>query len=101
MTRGRWACSYLAAVSMCMASSVRAGVWGTDPVVGIVGDYATNPALLEIPHTAEGNGALLLDAPTDYIGDGVGLDIRPVGRYRRGEPHRIASALWDRSPRGA
>jgi hypothetical protein len=62
---------------MCMGSSARAGVWGTDPVVGIVGDYATNPALLEVPHTAEGNGALLLDAPTDYIGDGVGFYVIP------------------------
>jgi hypothetical protein len=62
---------------MCMASSARAGVWGTDPVVGIVGDYATNPALLEVPHTAEGNGALLLEAPTDYIGDGVGFHVIP------------------------
>jgi hypothetical protein len=60
-----------------MASSARAGVWGTDPVVGIVGDYATNPALLEIPHTAEGNGALLLDAPTSYIGDGAGFYVIP------------------------
>jgi hypothetical protein len=77
MTRGRWACSCLAAVSMCMASSVRAGVWGTDPVVGIVGDYATNPALLETPHTAESNGALLLDAPTNYVGDGVGFFVIP------------------------
>jgi hypothetical protein len=63
-----------------MASSARAGVWGTDPVVGIVGDYATNPALLDIPHTAEGNGALLLDAPTDYIGDGVGFYVIPSFR---------------------
>jgi hypothetical protein len=77
MTRGRWACSCLAAVSMCMVSSARAGVWGSDPVVGIVGDYATNPALLEIPHTAEANGALLLDAPTAYIGDGVGFYVIP------------------------
>jgi hypothetical protein len=77
MTRGRRACSCLAAVSMCMVSSARAGVWGSDPVVGIVGDYATNPALLEIPHTAEANGALLLDAPTSYIGDGVGFYVIP------------------------
>jgi hypothetical protein len=62
---------------MCMASSARAGVWGSDPVVGIVGDYATNPALLDMPHTAETNGALLLDAPTDYIGDGVGFYVIP------------------------
>jgi hypothetical protein len=62
---------------MCMASSARAGVWGSDPVVGIVGDYATNPALLELPHTAEGNGALLLDAPTSYVGDGVGFYVIP------------------------
>src|SRR3984957_3986656 len=77
MTRGRWACGCLAAVSMCLASSARAGVWGTDPVVGIVGDYATNPALLDIPHTAEANGALLLDAPPDYSGDGVGFYVIP------------------------
>jgi hypothetical protein len=77
MTLGRRACGCLAAVSMCVASSARAGVWGTDPVVGIVGDYATNPALLDIPHTAEANGALLLDAPTDYIGDGVGFYVIP------------------------
>jgi hypothetical protein len=77
MTRGPRACGCLAAVSMCVASSARAGVWGTDPVVGIVGDYATNPALLDIPHTAEANGALLLDAPTDYIGDGVGFYVIP------------------------
>jgi hypothetical protein len=80
MTRGRWACSCLAAVSMCMASSARAGVWGSDPVVGIVGDYATNPALLEMSHTAEANGALLLDAPTGYIGDGVGFYVIPSFR---------------------
>ncbi len=66
---------------MCVASSARAGVWGSDPVVGIVGDYATNPALLEMtPHTAEANGALLLDAPTDYIGDGVGFYVIPSFR---------------------
>jgi hypothetical protein len=80
MTRGRRACSCLTAVSMCMASSARAGVWGSDPVVGIVGDYATNPALLEMSHTAEANGALLLDAPTDYIGDGVGFYVIPSFR---------------------
>ena len=62
---------------MCMASSARAGVWGSDPVVGIVGDYVTNPALLEMAHTAETTGALLLDAPTDYIGDGVGFYVIP------------------------
>src|ERR1700722_6320388 len=80
MTRGRWACGCLAAASMCVASSARAGVWGTDPVVGIVGDYATNPALLEMPHPAEGNGALLLDAPTNYVGDGVGFSVIPSFR---------------------
>jgi hypothetical protein len=80
MTRGRRACICLAAVSMCVASSARAGVWGSDPVVGIVGDYATNPALLDIPRTAEANGALLLDAPTDYIGDGVGFYVIPSFR---------------------
>src|ERR1700678_2841779 len=77
MTRGRWACGCLAAVSMCMASSARAGVWVSDPVVGLVGAYVPNPALLEMAHTAETTGALLLDAPTAYIGDGVGFYVIP------------------------
>ena len=95
MTRGRWACSCLAAVSMCMASSTRAGVWGLDPVVGIVGDYATNPALLDMPHTAEANGALLLDAPTSYVGDGVGFYVIPDFRLSSSEGYASLASDYE------
>jgi hypothetical protein len=95
MTPGRRACGCLAAVSMCMASSTRAGVWGADPVVGIVGDYATNPALLEIPHTAEGNGALLLDAPTAYNGDGVGFYVIPSFRLSSSEGYASLASDYE------
>ena len=95
MTRGRRACSCLAAVSMCMASSARAGVWGSDPVVGIVGDYATNPALLELPHTAEANGALLLDAPTAYNGDGVGFYVIPSFRLSSSEGYASLASDYE------
>jgi hypothetical protein len=80
---------------MCVASSARAGVWGTDPVVGVVGDYATNPALLDIPHTAEGNGALLLDAPTDYIGDGVGFYVIPSFRLSSSEGYASLASDYE------
>src|SRR5271155_5412391 len=95
MTRGRRACSCLAAVSMCMASSARAGVWGADPVVGIIGDYATNPALLEISHTADTNGALLLDAPTAYNGDGVEFFAIPSFRLSNGEGYASTASDYE------
>lgn len=68
----------MAAASLNCASPARAGVWGTEPVLGLWGDYSSNPALLaDVPDTAESHGALLLDAPTTYVGDGVKLSILP------------------------
>jgi len=51
-----------------------------DPVLGIAGDYATNPALLDLPHTAETNGALLLDAPATYHGNAFEFVVLPSFR---------------------
>src|SRR5271163_818038 len=70
----------LSVAAMIYSSSPRAGVWGVDPVLGVVGDYATNPALLDVPHTAETHGALLLDSPTTYNGDAFELFVMPSFR---------------------
>lgn len=56
-----------------------------DPVVGVIGDYSTNPALLESAHTAEANGAVLLDAPTTYNGNGFEFFVLPSFRVSNSE----------------
>jgi hypothetical protein len=81
MTPGRRAANCLAAVVMCIASAARAGVWGVDPVVGVIGDYATNPGLLTVPPPAEYNAALLLDAPTTYNGNAFQFSVVPSFRF--------------------
>jgi len=73
------------ATAMTIASHSTAGVWGTQPVLGIAGDYASNPALLDQPNTAETHAALLLDAPTNYIGDAFKLSILPSFRLSNAE----------------
>lgn len=63
---------------MAAASAARAGVWGAEPVLGLSGDYSSNPALLAgVPDTAESHAALLLDAPTTYVGEAVKLSLEP------------------------
>jgi hypothetical protein len=94
MTSRRWApaaCWYLAA--MLHSSAARAGVWGMDPVLGLVGDYSTNPALLSVPHTAETNGALLIDAPTTYNSDAFAFSILPS--FRLGDSKGYSSLASD------
>jgi hypothetical protein len=95
MMSGRRACTCLAAVSMCAASSVRAGVWGMDPVVGVIGDYSTNPALLESARTAESNGAVLLDAPTTYNGNGVEFFLIPSFRLSNSEGYASMASDYE------
>jgi hypothetical protein len=56
-----------------------------DPVVGVIGDYSTNPALLEQAHTAGANGAVLLDAPTTYNGNGFEFFVLPSFRLSNSE----------------
>lgn len=80
MTLRRPALHCLLAAAMIHSSGTRAGVWGLDPVLGIAGDYATNAALLDIPHTAETNGALLVDAPVTYNGNALEMFVIPSVR---------------------
>jgi hypothetical protein len=73
--------SYLLLVAaMSITESARAGVWVTDPVLGLAADYSTNPGLLYVDHTAETHGAALIDAPTTYHANDVSLSIQPSFR---------------------
>jgi hypothetical protein len=80
MIRRRLARICLLAAATSLTSQGRAGVWGSQPVIGISGDYSTNPGLLNVPDTTEEHGALLLDAPTSYVGDGSKFTILPSFR---------------------
>lgn len=71
-------CLLLAAMSL--TEFARAGVWATDPVLGLAAEYSTNPALLYVDHTAETHGAVLIDAPTTYRANDVSLSIQPSFR---------------------
>jgi hypothetical protein len=68
------------AAVMSIASVSRAGVWDTDPVLGLSSDYSTNPGLLYVDHTAETHAALLIDAPTVYYADAVKFSVQPSFR---------------------
>jgi hypothetical protein len=81
MTRRRLARFCFAAAAMSVASGVRAGVWDTEPVLGLSGDYSTNPGLLYVKHNAETHGALLIDVPTNYYADAVKFSILPSFRF--------------------
>ncbi|HVP32967.1 MAG TPA: hypothetical protein VMT09_04895 [Steroidobacteraceae bacterium] len=76
---GRARLSLLATV-MLWSDVARAGVWGSDPTIGVSGAYGSNPALLNLPDTAESSAALLLDAPISYQGDALTLSFLPSFR---------------------
>ena len=80
MIRRRSAHICLLAVAMCAASLSRAGVWGSQPVLGVSTDYSSNPALLNESATAETHAALLIDAPTTYNGDAFKFTVLPSAR---------------------
>src|SRR5271156_3527555 len=81
MIQGRSALRCLCFAATMQLSCAQAGVWGIDPLIGVVGDYSTNAQLLDVPHTAETDGALLLNAPTTYNGNGFELFVTPSFRF--------------------
>jgi hypothetical protein len=82
MIRRRWALLYsLLSAAMFRTELAGAGVWETDPVVGVAAEYSTNPALLYVPHSSETDGAILIDAPTTYHADNESLSIQPSFRF--------------------
>jgi hypothetical protein len=80
MTPSRVAPFCVLAAAMSIAKPASAGVWGSQPTVGISGDYSTNPGLLNLPNTAESHAALLLDGPTTYNGDAFKFSVLPSFR---------------------
>jgi len=97
MIQRRWAprCVFLAAAIMQL-NCARAGVWGMDPVIGVVGDYSTNAQLLAVPHTAETDGALLLNAPTTYNGNGFEFFVTPSFRVSNSTGYSSVTSDYER-----
>jgi hypothetical protein len=80
MTRRGWPRNCLILAAVCMCSVAKAGVWVTEPVLGLAADYSTNPALLLVDHTAETHGAVLIDTPTTYHAEDISVAILPSFR---------------------
>jgi hypothetical protein len=96
MTLGRSALRCLCFAAMMQLSCARAGVWVIDPQIGVVGDYSTNAQLLEAPHTAETDGALLLNAPTTYNGDAFRLLVTPSLRFSNSTGYSAVTSDYER-----
>jgi len=77
------------AAAVFVSKSCDAGVWSSDPVIGVAGVFSTNPALLYVPHSAESRAAVLLDAPTTYNGDAFAFTALP--RFRVGNSQGYSS----------
>jgi hypothetical protein len=74
--------SQLALVAaMSVAEAARAGVWYTEPVLGLQADYSTNPGLVIADHTATTDGAVLIDVPTAYSADAWKFALKPSFRF--------------------
>jgi hypothetical protein len=80
MTRRGLPRNCLLMAAMCMSNGAVAGVWVTEPVLGLAADFSTNPALLYVDHTAETRGAVLIDAPTSYHADSISVTVLPSFR---------------------
>jgi len=101
MTLG-WSARFCSlAAAMFFASPTRAGVWGSQPVLGFSGDYSSNPALVDLPNTAETHAALLLDAPTTYVGDAFKLSISPSFRLSNQRGYSTLDSDYEHLTAGA
>jgi hypothetical protein len=96
MIRGRSALRCLCFAAMMQLSCARAGVWGIDPLIGVVGDYSTNAQLLEASHTAESDAAVLLNAPTTYNGNGFELFVTPSFRFSNSSGYSAVTSDYER-----
>jgi hypothetical protein len=95
MTSRRAVLFCVLAGAMCIAEFSEAGVWGAQPVIGVVGDYYTNPALISIPNAAESHGDLLLDAPTSYVGDAYKFSILPSFRFSDSQGYSLLDSNYE------
>src|SRR5271165_4059613 len=54
--------------------------WSTQPMIGVIGQYASNPALIAVPQS-ETNAALVLNLPVNYDFDNFHFVATPSARY--------------------
>jgi len=94
----------LLGAAMLASSRSNAGVWGMQPTIGVIGDYNTNAALINVPNTAEVGAALLLDAPTVYTADAFSFTVLPSFRISNAQgystvdsdySHMNVKSEWD------
>ncbi len=64
----------------CANGRVLAEPWSTTPLIGVVGQYASNPALLAQPQS-ETNAALVVNLPVNYDLDSFHFTATPSARY--------------------
>jgi hypothetical protein len=64
----------------CASGRVVANPWSTQPLIGIVGQFATNPALAPDGHS-ETDAALVLNLPVNYDVDSFHFVATPSVRY--------------------
>jgi hypothetical protein len=93
MTGRRWALLCWLLAAMASADRARAGVWGMDPNIGVLGDYSTDPALLHEPDADVGSGALQVSLPTTYVDDDFKLFVQPA--FRAGDSRGYSSVASD------
>jgi hypothetical protein len=75
-----WLPCLIAVGALLRNGTVLGEPWSTQPLIGVVGQYASNPALAASPQS-ETNGALLLDAPVNYDSDDLHFVATPNIRY--------------------
>ena len=95
MTSRRMARFCVLAAAMSIAEHCDAGVWGAQPMIGVVGDYYTNPALISVANAAESHGDLLLDAPTSYMGDAYKFSILPSFRLTDSQGYSLLDSNYE------
>src|SRR5580698_415401 len=93
MIERRWALLCWMLATMALASRAQAGVWGMDPVIGVLGDYSTDPGLLHQQDQEEGSGAFQADLPTAYIDDAFKFTVEPA--FRVGDSRGYSSVASD------
>lgn len=65
----------------CTGNRVLASPWSTDPTIGVIGQYSSDPVLLRGSGHSESNAALTLLLPVDYDEDAFHFAVTPNIRY--------------------
>jgi hypothetical protein len=71
----------MSAVTSLSSCRVFAGPESTQPLIGVVAEYASNPQLIPTAPRSETHAALLVDFPLNYDLDSVHFSVTPRVRY--------------------